>query len=402
VARRKAIAVTERVFLGLALGLELAIVTAAPVGAVTPKRATAAGIPAGYSVRQARDFGAACNGAKDDTIALQNALNGLNDRQALLLPAGTCLISKQLVLSRKSNVAVVGAGKEQTILSAIDPLHSAFIVNLGSNVLLSGFQVYSPHTAGLKRTADPNSKGFLVRNSSGVVLDGIKAREVLGAGVFLNGARDSKVLNSEVFKSLADAFHVTGGSENVILQGNLAVGAGDDGFASIGYGDDLNHNIQFLDNVVRDGWWGSGVAFEGTNGGKAYRNKIYRSGVAGIRIASQRNWKSGPSDNLDLEDNYLEGCVTRARTQHGSVMIFTNFKDIGPNVVLLRTTIKDPASGPGVRAFGGPKAGANVVVRVDNTTMLGVRHDFNIGTNAVVSNGGNRLVPRSGPRSTRY
>ncbi len=203
-------------------------------------------------------------------------------------------------LSRKSNVAIVGAGKEQTILSATDPLQSSFIVNLGSNIQLSGFQVYSPNTAGLKRTADPNSKGFLVRNSSGVVLDGIKARDVLGAGVFLNGVRDSKVLNSEVLKSLADAFHVTGGSENVILQGNLAVGAGDDGFASIGYGDAINRNIQFLDNVVRDGWWGSGVAFEGTDGGKAYRNKVYRSGVAGIRIASQRNWKTGPSDNLDL------------------------------------------------------------------------------------------------------
>jgi hypothetical protein len=288
-------------------------------------------------------------------------------------------------LSRKSNVAVVGAGKERTILQAMDPLHSSFIVDLGSNVRLGGFQVYSPNTVGMKRTSDAASKGFLVRNSSGVILDGIKSRQVAGAGVLLYDVRDSQILNSEVVKSLADAFHVTGGSQNIIVQGNLAEGAGDDGFASIGYGDAINHNIQFLDNVVRDGRWGSGVSFEGTNGGKAYRNRVYRSGVAGIRISSQRNWKTGPSDNLDLQDNYLEGCVTRSRTQHGSIMIFSNFKNIGPNVTILRTTIKDPASGPGVRAFGGPNVGATVVARVADTVMSGVNNRFNIGANADIS-----------------
>ena len=398
----KATAVTERVLLGLALCLEFAIAAAAPAAAIPARRgASAAGIPAGYTVREARDFGVACNGAKDDTIALQNALNGLNDRQALLLPAGTCLTSKHLALSRKSNVAIVGAGKDQTILSATNPLQSSFIVNLGSNIRLSGFQVYSPNTAGLKRTADPNSKGFLVRNSSGVVLDGVKARDVLGVGVFLNGVRDSKVLNSEVLKSLADAFHVTGGSENVTLQGNLAVGAGDDGFASIGYGNAINRNIQFLDNVVRDGWWGSGVAFGGTNGGKAYRNRVYRSGISGIRISSERNWKVGSSDNLDLRDNYLEGCVTRARTQHGSVMIFSNFKNIGPNITVVRTTIKNPASGPGVRALGAPRAGATVEASVEDAIMTGVNIAFNIGANANISHAGKQLARGPKRQSSR-
>ena len=78
-------------------------------------------------------------------------------------------------------------------------------------------------------------------------------------------------------------------------------------------------------------------------------------------------------------------------------MIFTNFKDIGPNVALLRTTIKNPASGPAVRAFGGPKVNANVTVRVEGTTMSGVHREFNIGSNAAVSSGGNRLVARSAP-----
>jgi trimeric autotransporter adhesin len=388
-------------WLVLSFGLT-ALAPPPPKRAITASRAAVPVIPTGYTVRQARDFGVACDGAKDDTIGLQNALNALNDHHALQLPAGTCLTSHQLLLSGKSNVAVVGAGKDRTILQATDPLHSTFFVRLSSNVRLSGFQVYSPNSAGMKRTSDPLSKGFLVKNSGGVVLDGIKARQVAGAGVMLNEVRDSKILNSEVIKSLADAFHVTGGSENIIVQGNLAENGGDDGFASIGYGDALNRNIQFLDNVVRDESGGSGVSFEGTNGGKAYRNRIYRSGAGGIRIASQSNWKTGPSDNLDIQDNYLEGCVTRRRIGHGSVMIFTNFKNIGPNITILRTTIKNPTSGPGFRAFGGPRVGATVAARVDDSTMSGVNKDYAIGANAMISNDGNRLLSRSERQSTRF
>ena len=382
----------------LALGVGLTTLTASESAAIAPSRAISAqAIPPGYMVRQARDFGVTCNGAKDDTIALQNALNALNANQALQLPAGTCLTSRQLLLAGKNDVAVVGAGKERTILQATNPLHSSFIVRLGSNVRLSGFQVYSPNTNRMKRTSDPNSKGFLVKNSSGVILDEIKAREVLGAGVLLNDVRDSKILNSEVLKSHADAFHVTGGSQNIFVQGNLAVGAGDDGFASIGYGKAINRNVQFLDNVVRDGWWGSGVAFEGTDGGRAYRNRVYRSGVAGIRISSQRNWKTGSSDNLDLRDNYLEGCVTRARTRHGSIMIFSNFENVGPNISIVRTTIKNPASGPGVRAFG--NARASVAARIEETTMSDVKQPFNIGANASISRSG-KLLPNLASRLT--
>jgi hypothetical protein len=295
-----------------------------------------------------------------------------------------------LLLSGKNNVAVLGAGKDRTILQATDPQHSAFIVQFASNVRLSGFQVYSPNLIGAKRRSNRDARGFLVRFSSGVVLDSVKVRQVISGGIALKGVRDSKVLNSEVVRSLADAFHVTGGSEHIVLQGNLAEGAGDDGFASIGYGNEINNDIQFLDNVVRDGSRASGISFEGTNGGKAYRNRIYRSGAAGIRIASQKNWNTGPSDNLDLQDNYLEGCVTRPDIGHASVMIFTNFKYIGPNVSIRRTTIKNPARGPGFRAYGA--AGATVAARVDDSSLSGVKKAFKVEQNATILNSNGKLL----------
>jgi hypothetical protein len=287
-----------------------------------------------------------CDGVKDDTVALQNAFNGLKSYQALQLPAGTCITSKQLMLSIKSNVFVAGAGKDSTILQAKDPLHSSVIVYASSNVVLSGFQVYSPNTTGMKRTSDPNSKGFFVSKSSGVILDGVKARTPAGAGVLLYHVQDSKVLNSEVMGSLADAFHVTGGSQNVLMQFNSTQGAGDDCFASIGYADGSNQNIQFMDNVCADNN-GSAVSFEGTVGGLAYRNRGTRTAAAGIRVASQSNWKTGAVSNIDFQDNVLTSVKT-GYVDHGAIMVFTSYGSI-QNLKFTNTVIQQPNTWVGAR-----------------------------------------------------
>ncbi len=285
-----------------------------------------------------------CDGVKDDTTALQNALNALKSYQALQLPAGTCLTSKQLTFYYKSNVAVVGEGKDSTILQAKDPLHSSFIVYNGANVLISGFQIYAPTST--TRTSDPNSKGFFVSKSSGVILDGVKARMVSGAGLLLYHVSNAKVLNSEVVSSRADAFHVTGGSQNVLMQFNSAQGAGDDCFASIGYADGSNQNVQFMDNVCA-GNHGSAVSFEGTIGGAAYRNRGTQTAAAGIRIASQNNWKTGGVSNIDLRDNVLMNVKT-GYVDHGAVMIFTNYASI-QNIKFANTTIQEPNTWVGAR-----------------------------------------------------
>jgi hypothetical protein len=338
----------------LSFGLTV-LAPSAPKEAVAASRAATPVIPTGYRIRQARDFGVACDGAKDDTIALQNALNALNDRQALQLPAGTCLTSKQLRLFKKSNVGVVGAGKDRTILQATNPLHSSFIVGGGSNITLSGFQVYSPNTNRTTRTSDPQSKGFLIKNSSGVILDGVKARQVAGAGILLYAVRNSKVINSEVLESHADAFHVTGGSTDFLFQNNVAIRAGDDCFASIGYGALVNHNIRINDNKCydnlgryRSGPGGSAVAFEGTNGGQAYRNYGEKTGVAGLRVASQKNWNTTAVSNIDFRDNVLVNVRTNKNIDMPAVFVYTTYQNIS-NISFSNTTIRDPLTWAGIR-----------------------------------------------------
>jgi hypothetical protein len=314
--------------------------------------------PAGYTVRAARDFGIMCDGVKDDTVALQNALNSLRDYQALQLPAGSCKISKQLMIYRKSNVAVVGAGKDSTILRAVDPLHSSFIVYGSTNALIKGFQVYSPNTGDRQRTSDPNSKGFFVAKSSYVTLDGVKARNVAGAGVLYNQTTNSSIVNSEVEGSHADAFHVTGSSQNVLMQFNKANRAGDDCFASIGYaGSGQNRNIRIYDNECYDnlgryghGPGGSAVGIEGTVGAQVYRNKGVLTGVAGLRVASQTNWNSAASSDIDFRDNVLIKARQNQRIGHPAVLVFTT-KDSISNVSFSNTTVADPLTWAGAQVL---------------------------------------------------
>jgi len=65
------------------------------------------------------DFGARMDGATDDTVAFQKALDALPDRGVLKIPAGEAILSRTLVLKNKTAV-IRGAGSGVTRLSWID------------------------------------------------------------------------------------------------------------------------------------------------------------------------------------------------------------------------------------------------------------------------------------------
>ena len=312
----------------------------------SPQPIPAALVSPAYAVKPARIFGVKCDGVTDDTAALQKALDRIDPNQALQLPAGACVTSRTLSLRGKRDVMIFGAGADSSIIRATDPLHSAFVVSNGSAVSLKGFQIYSPDSA--VRSTDAAARGFYVETSSHVSLDGVKVRHTAGAGILFYVVADSKIINSDVVDNLSDAFHVTGGSRDILVQFNRARGSGDDCFASIGYGARLNQGIRFLDNSC-SGNAASGVSFEGTIGGQAYRNKLVRTGVSGIRIASQKSYNTGPVRHIDLKENVLTQVKTRGDVDHAAIMIFTSLADVD-DIRLTNTTVIDPHTSTCLRA----------------------------------------------------
>lgn len=304
--------------------------------------------PAGYTVRYAQNYGVVCDGSRDTTAAIRNAVNQVPAYSELQFPAGTCVTSDVIQMNRKNNVIIVGAGQDATIFLAKSPLRSAFIVAGSSNVMVRDLQIYSPNTTGRNDTTP--ARGIHVDASSGVAIANLKIRNVSGAGVLFYKVNNSKVYSTTVERSRADAFHATGASTGILMQYNKAYNAGDDCYASIGYGNELNRDVKILDNICSDNQ-ASGVAYEGTIGGTAHRNKLTRTGVAGIRIDSQNAYTTGPVENIDIRDNVLTAVRTRTSVDHAAIMVYTDRQPI-KGLTFANNIIQDPNTRIGARVFG--------------------------------------------------
>jgi hypothetical protein len=361
-----------------------------PSPSATPAPSTGSiEIPSGYTVVSALNKGVKCNGSTDDTAALQNALNGLQSNQALKLPAGTCVTSKHVTLRDKTQVAVVGAGKDSTIIKALTPLDSAFIVEGGDTVLLADFQVYSPNST--RRGSLPVHDCFaLIQSPKNITIDGLKARMCAAGGFLIAHGINVLIQNSVVDHSRADAYHVAYGSQNVTVQFSEAIAPGDDMFASIGYSS-VNRNINFLDNVGRDGGWAGGVHYDGTIGGKAYRNKISDTGVSCFAVSADGGWgSSSDSDYIDFQNNSGTRCASRTDTGHAAIMVYTwqSSWALGPHITFNNNVIDNPYSNAGFKAqaFDG-----SVNVTVTNTKFLNLGRCFTQVGNSTITKSGNTL-----------
>lgn len=291
----------------------------------TTSSTTAFQVPTNYVVKSAASFGIKCDGVTDDTVALQSALNKIAAYQALKLPAGTCVTSSVVKIYNKQDVIVYGAGRDLTTIKAIDPTRSAFVVSTSRRIGVNGFTVASPNATA--RLATGPARGFYVEKSQGVTLSGVGVKRVAAAGIALWQSTDSTISDSRVDDSLADGFHITGASQNIIVQNNVATGNGDDCFASIGYGTTLNVNVSFVNNRCSDNL-AAGVSFEGTAGGRAYGNTLTRTGGPGIRIASKSSWNTGAVSDIDVTGNVLDGVRTKSDVDATGIFILTSLNSI--------------------------------------------------------------------------
>jgi hypothetical protein len=347
-------------------------------------------VPAGYTIKASTTV---CDGITDVTAKLQAEVNALAAYQALQLQAGTCVTSTNINVVGKNHIVIYGAGADATIINALTPDKSALIVTQADTVTIAAMQVVSPNATG--RLQIGNSDGFYIFKSSNITVDSVKVGKVAGAGIYFSTINGGLIQNSETNGNLADSFHVTGGSQNITVQFNIARNGGDDAFASIGYANSgQNRNISILDNQAYDGAWAGGIGIEGTIGAKVYRNKIYRSGIAGIRIDAQTSYQTLSSDQIDLQDNYLEGCVTRDPLGHGSIMIYVNYANAAGSsvhgVTGARNIIVNPAHGAGIKAYG-YSATNDVIASFTDTQMSGLSVPYAIGAYASVSHTGTTL-----------
>ncbi|RBP18319.1 pectate lyase-like protein [Roseiarcus fermentans] len=102
--------------------------TGAPAAASLANRATDSGVT--FNLKE--DFGAACDGATDDTTQIQNWLAKAASGVRLVFPAGTCLFSSTLAAPTASNYSISGAGSAASVLKYTGASTATPLINLGS------------------------------------------------------------------------------------------------------------------------------------------------------------------------------------------------------------------------------------------------------------------------------
>ncbi|WP_175976179.1 right-handed parallel beta-helix repeat-containing protein [Burkholderia sp. BCC1047] len=289
---------------------------AAPATSATQPAALDAAVPDAY-VRP--DPAAA-----DQGDALQRALDALRPGQRLVFAPGRYVVGRSLVV-RQARVVLTGFG---ATLIATAP-NDQTIELRGNGTTLVGFRLTG---TGTTRLTTPESTKIEVTGRDVQVLDNIVDGGA-GAGIFVFGGADVAIVGNEVLSTLADGIHMTHGSHNVLVQGNVVRGTGDDMIAVVSYQAEgvLTRNVMITGNSLEGNPWGRGITVVGGANVTISDNIVRNVQVsAGILVAQEDSNRTVGSSDVRIERNVIADIQTatgrtdsRPLTQQAAIEVST-------------------------------------------------------------------------------
>ncbi|KUY56887.1 right-handed parallel beta-helix repeat-containing protein [Burkholderia sp. RF2-non_BP3] len=257
-----------------------------------------ASIPDAY-VRPAAD-------GADQADMLQRALDALQPGQRLIFAPGRYVIGRSLVV-RQPNVVLSGYG---ATLIATTP-DDQTIEMRGDGTTLVGFRLAG---TGTTRLTTPASTKVEVTGRGVQVLDNVIDGGA-GAGIFVFGGADVAIVGNEVLSTLADGIHMTHGSHNILVQGNVVRGTGDDMIAVVSYQAEgvLTRNVLITGNSLEGNPWGRGITVVGGANVTISNNIVRNVQVSsGILVAQEDSNRTAGSSDIRIENNSIADIQTAA------------------------------------------------------------------------------------------
>lgn len=353
-----------------------------------------------------RSYGAVPDDGRDDTAAIQAALNALAPGQWLVFPAGRYQHHARLLVQ----TARVVLWSEGATLHATNPDDQAVVLAADGAAIynftltaVTGGRLYAPEHA---RIAIYDSRG---RSTplAGNVVQGNRiinagapgsdtANSASSAGIWVEFADNFSVAGNEVRRSLSDGIHITGGARNGRVIFNTVRETGDDLIGLVSYlasGDwtretaasltgrlaarrdrTLVRDVLVAHNDVAGNYWGRGITVVGGADITISDNRIARTAIgAGVLLARDASFVTWGVSNVLVLDNSISQVQTTApaytpagwdnsaaRTGHAAVELYAfvfddekSFADLAEatavqNIKVTRTTITD-AWAAGVR-----------------------------------------------------
>ncbi|VWB86992.1 right handed beta helix region family protein [Burkholderia lata] len=255
---------------------------------------------------------------------MQRALDALRPGQRLVFMPGRYVVGRSLVV-RQRHVVLSGFG---ATLIATDPGNQTIEMQADGTTLV-GFHFKG---TGTTRLDTPESTKVEVTGHDVQVLDNVIDGGA-SAGIFVFGGSDVAIVGNQVHSTLADGIHMTHGTRNVLVQGNVVRGTGDDMIAVVSYQADgaLSRNVLITGNSLEGNTWGRGITVVG-GADVTISNNIVRDVQvsAGILVAQEDSYRTYGASDVRVENNVISSIQTevgrtdpRPLTQQAAIDVST-------------------------------------------------------------------------------
>ncbi len=255
---------------------------------------------------------------------LQHALDALQPGQRLVFAPGRYVVGRSLVV-RQPNVVVSGYGATLIATTADDQT----VELRGDGTTLVGFRLTG---TGTTRLTTPESTKIEVTGRGVQVLDNVIDGGA-GAGIFVFGGAEVAIVGNEVLSTLADGIHMTHGSRDVLVRGNVVRGTGDDMIAVVSYQAEgvLTRNVLITGNSLEGNPWGRGITVVGGANVTISNNIVRNVQVsAGILVAQEDSNHTYGASDVRIENNVIADIQTatgrtdpRPITQQAAIEVST-------------------------------------------------------------------------------
>jgi parallel beta-helix repeat protein len=199
----------------------------------------------------------------------------------------------------------------------------------GDGTTLVGFRLAG---TGTTRLTTPESTKIEVTGRGVQVLDNVIDGGA-GAGIFVFGGADVAIVGNEVLSTLADGIHMTHGSRDVLVRGNVVRGTGDDMIAVVSYQAEgvLTRNVLITGNSLEGNPWGRGITVVGGANVTISNNIVRNVQVsAGILVAQEDSNHTYGASDVRIENNVIADIQTatgrtdpRPITQQAAIEVST-------------------------------------------------------------------------------
>ena len=262
------------------------------------------------------DFGAIADDDRDDSAALQRAIDAAPAGGTVAFPAGT-YVQSELLRVRTAGVRLWSA--DDAVIHAVNPARQAIFLQ-GERTSLEGFTLT---TTSERRTSSLEQSRVVLDRSAGSVVTKVHVNGSSGAGIFMYGASDYLIASNIVENTKGDGIHNTFGSTRGRVVDNIVRSVGDDCVSVVSYIPDavVTTDITVEGNTCLDG---QARAFTVVGGSRIriLNNRAERSRAAGIYLASELSYNTYAAKQIEVIGNTIVNANWDRAVDHASIFLF--------------------------------------------------------------------------------